>query len=184
MAHRLALIHVPKTGGHSRATAVATLRDLVLYEGHALTASHVPPGLRSFAVVRHPVERFRSAWAIIGNGRWNQDEDAMLAQLRRPTASNSRQLLLFPQVKWIDAPVTDLVPFEMWVPAFRNVCMQEDIPVGPIPVKNVTIPEKPDLSVGAYDTVLQHYAADYDLWQQAWLGASDARWAYGGYARG
>ena len=158
--YTVALLHAPKTGGTSRAAAIANVRHVVLERGHDLRASQVKDMPR-IAVVREPVDRFLSAW--VAAGRPLSTLDMALAQ---PVAL-LQEVRFRPQVHWYDTDdIEHLIAFEHWPRHFDLLMRYYNIPIGPIEVRNQGGP-KPYIKPYQALHIQDIYYKDESLWLES-----------------
>ena len=169
------LLHVPKTGGTARAYSLRDQHDKVWMPGHEVRQSDCGAGDSVVvAYVRHPIERFKSAWAWHPDERWRKASDLALR-----IADEYPELQGNPpyrkQTWWIDRDPEDLMLFatESMDWSWPRLMGTLGIDAAPLPKvgqqgrNGLRLTRRPELTPEAVESLLDFYAEDRELWTGA-----------------
>jgi hypothetical protein len=164
---KLSLLHIPKTGGCSRAYTLykGGVKDQVNQREHTMRVSDAPKGTPVIAYVRHPVTRYESAYA---------SSDVTLPPIdelveEEDVAVYGLELTTRPQVWWVNRPKVILRTTEMMWRTWAQLMHEYGIKASPLPLprqegyhsdryQNVAMSER------SVHTILERYSGDYTLW--------------------
>ena len=165
------LLHVPKTGGTARTYSLRDQHDKVWVPGHEVRQSDCSGDAVVVVYVRHPVERFKSAWAWHPDARWRHPNDlALRIADEYPTLKDNppyRQ-----QSWWVNRDPEHLMLLAMesmdW--SWPRLMGTLGINAAPLPksgqqgYNGLRLTRRPELSPEAVESINLFYAEDRELW--------------------
>ena len=168
----IVLLHVPKTGGTARTWSLREHRALVWMPGHDVRQSQLATNdIVVVAYVRHPVERFKSAWAWHPDARWRKADDlALRIKDEYPTLKDMPAYRM--QSWWVNRDPEHLMLLAMesmdW--SWPRLMGTLGIDAAPLPkvgqqgYNGLRLARRPELSPEAVESINDFYAEDRELW--------------------
>jgi hypothetical protein len=167
------LLHVPKTGGTARAWSLRGQDDKVWMPGHEVRQSQCSvDNAVIVAYVRHPVERFKSAWAWHPDARWRKASDlALRIADEYPTLKDMPPYRK--QSWWVNRDPENLMLFatESMTWTWPRLMGTLGIDAAPLPkpgergYNGLRLTRRPELTPEAVDAINLFYADDRELWR-------------------
>lgn len=123
---------------------------------------------RCVAYIRHPVNRFRSAWGHAANALRGKSVDEWLETVSHEAPDGGIKMMFTPQTWWLDGPC-EIYRLEWmdedWDDLVADLGLRSDPLPGPGDRhRNEKLGPKPDLATDELATVTDFYKDDLELW--------------------